>query len=124
MKLAAFIILMLMYPLFLRLIHISDLRVIPLVAPYALGILSLIVMFSGIYEFTRNKLRDKQEEEQRRMVTNKQPDTPLGISSYRSTYYQRTAAIVAAILLIVIAGVTLPFAQLAVTDSRPWFSSG
>jgi hypothetical protein len=60
MKLIIFIILMLMYPLFLRLIHISDLRVIPLVAPYALGVLSLVVMISGIIEFIAKKIRDKQ----------------------------------------------------------------
>jgi diguanylate cyclase (GGDEF)-like protein len=70
MKLIAFIVLILMYPLFLRLIHISDLRVIPLFAPYALGILSLVIMCSGIIEFIMNKLlkkrkaRRKEDEEQ------------------------------------------------------------
>jgi hypothetical protein len=57
MKLITFFILLLMYPLFLRWVNISDLRVIPLVIPYALGILSLIIMISSIMEFIIKKIR-------------------------------------------------------------------
>lgn len=55
MKLIIFLVLLLMYPLFLRWIHISDLRVVPLVIPYALGVLSLTILISGIVEFIVNK---------------------------------------------------------------------
>lgn len=50
-KLIVFIALLLMYPLFLRWIHISDLRVVPLVVPYALGVLSITILVSNIAEF-------------------------------------------------------------------------
>jgi len=50
-KLIVFIVLLLMYPLFLRWIHISDLRVVPLVVPYALGVLSITILVSNIAEF-------------------------------------------------------------------------
>ncbi|OXM85071.1 hypothetical protein [Paenibacillus rigui] len=55
MKLIVFFVLLLMYPLFLHWIHISDLRVVPLVIPYALGVLSLTILFSSIVEFFVNK---------------------------------------------------------------------
>lgn len=120
MKLIIFIILMLMYPLFLRLIHISDLRVIPLVAPYALGVLSLVVMISGIIEFIARKLRDKQKEEAMSMHINKSKDASMSISNYHSSFYQRVAAIVTAAVLIVIVAITFPYAQVPGTAVQPF----
>ncbi|SDD42420.1 hypothetical protein SAMN02799630_03475 [Paenibacillus sp. UNCCL117] len=56
MKLAAFLILMLLYPLFLRLTHIWDIRAIPLILPYALAALSLIILASEIGSFLLKKI--------------------------------------------------------------------
>ncbi|SFL10439.1 PAS domain S-box-containing protein/diguanylate cyclase (GGDEF) domain-containing protein [Paenibacillus sp. 1_12] len=120
MKLTIFIILMLMYPLFLRLIHISDLRVIPLIAPYALGVLSIVVMISGIIEFISKKLREKQQEEVMSTNNNRSKDGHLSISNYHSSYYQRVAAVTTAIVLIIIVAVTFPYAQEPGTAVQPF----
>ncbi|WP_201305325.1 hypothetical protein [Paenibacillus puerhi] len=55
MKIAVFILLMLLYPLFLRLIEIWDIRAIPLILPYALASLSLIILVSEIGSFLMRK---------------------------------------------------------------------
>jgi hypothetical protein len=57
MQLIAFFLLLLLYPLFLRWVHISDLRVVPLVIPYALGVLSVVIIVSSIIEFIIKKIR-------------------------------------------------------------------
>ena len=59
-KLIVFIVLLLMYPLFLRWIHISDLRVVPLVVPYALGVLSITILVSNIAEFFIKKWKKSE----------------------------------------------------------------
>ncbi|CAG7642732.1 hypothetical protein ACFQI7_10960 [Paenibacillus allorhizosphaerae] len=45
-KIAAFIIILLLYPLFLRWVHMTDLRAIPIIVPYCLAALSVIIIFS------------------------------------------------------------------------------
>ncbi|TDF95757.1 hypothetical protein [Paenibacillus piri] len=57
MKLALFLILLLLYPLFLHWVKITDLRVIPLFAPYALGVLSITIIITGIVEFIAKKIK-------------------------------------------------------------------
>ncbi|KEQ25839.1 hypothetical protein [Paenibacillus tyrfis] len=47
-KIAILVVLMLLYPLFLRWVHITDLRAIPLVVPYALGALSVMVLLTEL----------------------------------------------------------------------------
>ncbi|NOU98043.1 hypothetical protein GC093_33160 [Paenibacillus sp. LMG 31456] len=63
MKMIIFIVLLLMYPLFLHWIKISDLRVIPLVAPYALGVLSITIMLTGITEFIVGKFKKRSDKQ-------------------------------------------------------------
>ncbi|TVY07594.1 hypothetical protein [Paenibacillus cremeus] len=60
MKIAIFIILMLMYPLFLHLVHITDLRAIPLIVPYALGTLSVIILGSEIIGLFFRRKKDSE----------------------------------------------------------------
>lgn len=59
MKIAVFVLLLMLYPLFLRLIHISDLRAIPLVVPYALASLSFLIigseLLSWLFKTKKNK---------------------------------------------------------------------
>ncbi|MDQ1911057.1 hypothetical protein RAC89_11405 [Paenibacillus sp. GD4] len=50
-KIILFVVLMLLYPLFLQQIHITDLRVVPLVIPYALGCLAAIIIGSELAGF-------------------------------------------------------------------------
>lgn len=57
MKMIMFFALLLLYPLFLHWIKISDYRVVPLVVPYALGVLSITIILSGIAEFIMKKLK-------------------------------------------------------------------
>lgn len=57
LKIIVFLVLLLMYPLFLRWIHITDLRAVPLVIPYALGILSLIILSSELLGVLLRKRR-------------------------------------------------------------------
>ncbi|UUZ79607.1 hypothetical protein LJK88_31425 [Paenibacillus sp. P26] len=61
-KIVPLILLMLLYPLFLRLVHIQDLRAIPLIVPYLLGRLSIIVIVSEIGSFVLRKLRPPKEQ--------------------------------------------------------------
>ncbi|MCR8631004.1 MULTISPECIES: hypothetical protein [Paenibacillus] len=63
MKMILFILLLLMYPLFLHWIKISDLRVIPLVIPYALGVLSITIMLTGIAEYVAGKFKNKSDKQ-------------------------------------------------------------
>jgi len=60
MKIAVFLILMLFYPLVLRWLNIHDYRVVPLIVPYALGVLSITVMLTGIAEFIYKKFKKEQ----------------------------------------------------------------
>lgn len=55
MKIAVFVLLLMLYPLFLRLIHISDLRAIPLVVPYALASLSFLIIGSELLSWLFKK---------------------------------------------------------------------
>ncbi|WP_197035579.1 hypothetical protein [Paenibacillus sp. UNC451MF] len=57
MKMIMFFALLLLYPLFLHWIKISDYRVVPLVVPYALGVLSITIMLTGIAEFIMKKMK-------------------------------------------------------------------
>ncbi|MDF2962560.1 MAG: hypothetical protein K0S39_4295 [Paenibacillus sp.] len=57
MKMIVFFALLLMYPLFLQWIKITDYRVIPLVIPYALGVLSITIMLTGIAEYIVKKIK-------------------------------------------------------------------
>ncbi|WP_282942233.1 hypothetical protein [Paenibacillus sp. RC67] len=57
MKMIIFFALLLLYPLFLHWIKISDYRVVPLVVPYALGVLSITIILSGITEFIVKKIK-------------------------------------------------------------------
>ncbi|MEK8132789.1 hypothetical protein WMW72_33405 [Paenibacillus filicis] len=59
MKIAVFLVLLLLYPLFLRLIHIWDMRAIPLILPYALASLSVIILASEIGSFILKKFSRK-----------------------------------------------------------------
>ncbi|GAA4848410.1 hypothetical protein GCM10023310_28240 [Paenibacillus vulneris] len=57
MKMIVFFALLLLYPLFLHWVKISDYRVVPLVVPYALGALSITIMLTGIADFIVKKLK-------------------------------------------------------------------
>ncbi|AEI41170.1 hypothetical protein [Paenibacillus mucilaginosus] len=46
MKIALFILLLLLYPLFLRAVKITDLRAVPLVIPYLLACLAIVILLS------------------------------------------------------------------------------
>lgn len=46
MKIAVFVVLLSLYPLVLRLIHITDMRAIPLIIPYLLASLSVLIIGS------------------------------------------------------------------------------
>lgn len=45
-KIALFILLLLLYPLFLRAVKITDLRAVPLVIPYLLACLAIVILLS------------------------------------------------------------------------------
>ncbi|WP_281886481.1 hypothetical protein [Paenibacillus sp. YYML68] len=51
MKLIAFLVLLMLYPLFLKLLQISDLRAIPLIVPYALAVLSVVILIFEVSAF-------------------------------------------------------------------------
>lgn len=57
MKLILFFVLLLLYPLFLHWVNIHDYRVVPLIIPYALGVLSITIMLTGMAEFIMKKRR-------------------------------------------------------------------
>ncbi len=60
MKIAILIALLLLYPLFLRWVHITDLRAIPLVVPYALGALSVMILLTELGKGAARLLRRKK----------------------------------------------------------------
>lgn len=60
-KIISLIALLLLYPLFLKLANIHDLRAIPLVIPYALGCLSVHVIGFEIVAGMRKLLRRKTD---------------------------------------------------------------
>jgi hypothetical protein len=60
LKMCLFFPMLLLYPLFLRLIHISDYRIVPLVVPYTLAVLSVTIIFSEIVEFIIKKIKGLQ----------------------------------------------------------------
>ncbi|WP_259618651.1 hypothetical protein [Paenibacillus doosanensis] len=62
MKLTLFIALLLMYPLVLHWMHISDYRVVPLVVPYAMGMIAITTLVSGIVEFIVKKIKGRKLE--------------------------------------------------------------
>jgi hypothetical protein len=57
LKMCMFFAMLLLYPLFLRWIHVSDYRVVPLVVPYTLTVLSFTIIFSEIVEFIVKKIK-------------------------------------------------------------------
>ncbi|TBL81717.1 hypothetical protein [Paenibacillus thalictri] len=56
-KTGIWVVMLLFYPLFLKLIHIHDLRVVPLVVPYAVGCLAVVIIVSEIVEYVVKKFR-------------------------------------------------------------------
>ncbi|MCZ8516769.1 hypothetical protein O9H85_31280 [Paenibacillus filicis] len=61
-KMILFFVLLLLYPVFLKAVHIWDMRAIPLIVPYALGCLSCMVIVSEIGAFALRKLRPSKED--------------------------------------------------------------
>jgi amino acid transporter len=62
-KIIVFVALLLMYPFFLKWVHITDLRAVPLIIPYALGVLSLIILGSELLGLLlRKRRRDDSSE--------------------------------------------------------------
>ncbi|WP_426453323.1 hypothetical protein ACP26L_13935 [Paenibacillus sp. S-38] len=58
MKIALFILLLLLYPLFLQAVRITDLRAVPLIVPYLLGCLAVVILLSEAAGFFLKK-KDK-----------------------------------------------------------------
>ncbi|WP_248927648.1 hypothetical protein [Paenibacillus hamazuiensis] len=56
-KTVGLIALLLLYPLFLKWIHIHDLRVVPLVVPYAMGCICVVIILDGLAGAVRKLLR-------------------------------------------------------------------
>lgn len=61
-KMILLLVLLLLYPVFLRAVHIWDMRAIPLIVPYALGCLSCMVILSELGAFALRKFRPSKEE--------------------------------------------------------------
>ena len=59
-KITVFVILLLLYPLFLKWVHMTDLRAIPIIVPYCLASLSVIIIFSEIIGAIGALLRKKR----------------------------------------------------------------
>ncbi|MFB6362719.1 hypothetical protein ACFCP7_01490 [Paenibacillus elgii] len=60
MKIAILVALLLLYPLFLRWVHITDLRAIPLVVPYMLGALSVMILLTELGKGAARLFRRKK----------------------------------------------------------------
>ncbi|MCP1312040.1 MULTISPECIES: hypothetical protein [Paenibacillus] len=59
-KIVILVALLLLYPLFLRWVHITDLRAIPLVVPYALGALSVMILLTELGKGAARLFRRKK----------------------------------------------------------------